>query len=299
MKTIKESILSSTSTGKYVIVKEEIENWIVEQRKLGKLSSGPFTVNPDLSVSFQDFLELNDIEFPYKIKEIFKKHIAYTRIRLNKCTSLDNLPESIDALLIDNCPIKDISSCPEIKRFLNIIHHPYGSVPKLPKYIPHVIIEECVFKDLAGICSSPFIELNRMDYLRSLKGIISDKYTRVDINDCNMLEWIDSFSIKGTEMGSLNISRCSIFRGFKMKNFYIKALEISGLNLIRSFEDWPKTGALSVSSIGELDNYTEFPESENIFLAFKAYGRSKIPWNIEDYTEMIKKKTGAKRVIIN
>lgn len=39
MKTIKESILSSTSTGRYVIVKEEIENWIVEQSILGKLEN--------------------------------------------------------------------------------------------------------------------------------------------------------------------------------------------------------------------------------------------------------------------
>ena len=242
---------------------------------------------------------MNGIAFPYKIKEIFKKHEVYTKIRLNKCTSLDNLPKSIDTLCIDRCHIKDLSAGPEIKHILRITHHPYDSVPKLKKSIPHVIIEECIFKDLSGICSYPFIELNRMYNLRSLKGMISEKYARVEINDCHMLEWIDSISIKGKEMGSLNISRCSSFRGFKMKNYYIKALEISGLNLISSFEDWPKTGALSVDSIGELDNYTEFPESERIFLAFKAYGRSKIPWNIEDYTEMIKKKTRAKLAIIN
>lgn len=298
MKTIKESILGSTKTGRSAV----IENALKEAKKEGYLFFKEYKINPDYTVSLgSNEIVMYDANYklPFKIKDVYMIHnTGISKLRISNLSdpeTFKNLPDRVDRIEYEylDTKIKDIRSIEA-----NIIAFSYCNILELPimqNKLDRILINQCSIKNLKNISESEEYIIFKCNNLTDLKGIVSKNYTKIHIEDCNDLTSIDN--IKGDRCEYLIIRDCIKLKSLSCSLDFCKYISVEANAKIKNFRGWPDGYKIQVYNINNLDDFTVFPAAEEFSICFsKNIDKSMIPDDLED---RIKTASGAKKIIIN
>lgn len=297
MKSLVESIISSTETGSYDVINRFIEKY----EKKGELRSGGYRVNPDLSVTFSGWMEYRgDEDIPFKMHvESENPEYGSTVILLGNITetTLRNLPDELYSFEINfwgkPTDIKDLTMGPTKVSYYKLFGYIGDHLPKMPKEVETLRIEYCELKDLKGIskCTAEPPVLVNSD-IESLKGLV------IKNNEDLILNYIGGLKdFKGLNsvdfLNQIQFTCCDELTDLDIPVKSCKSLSLFGVNNVKNFSNAPKSDLLVLSIYQILDDYENFPETKDLILYFnpKIVKRteSKLGMKLERFKEKLEK----------
>lgn len=297
MKSLVESIISSTGTGSYDVINRFIEKY----EKKGELRSGGYRVNPDLSVTFSGWMEYRgDEDIPFKMHvESENPEYGSTVILLGGITetTLRNLPDELYSFEINfwrkPTDIKDLTIGPTKVSYYQLIGYVGDHLPKMPKEVETLRIEHCELKDLKGIskCTAepPVLVAS---HIESLKGLV------IKNNEDLILNYIGGLKdLKGLNsvdfLNQIQFTCCAELTDFDIPVKSCKSLSLFGVNNVKDFSNVPKSDRLVLNIYQILDDYENFPETKALTLYFaKQIARkteAKLGMKLEQFKEKLEK----------
>ena len=298
MKTIKESILGSTRTGRTELIKTAIE----EAKKNRYLIFDEYKINPDFTVSLGAAVKvIYDARWklPFKIKEIYNIYrTPATKFYISNLSDpeiLKNLPEETDFISFEYLDknIKDISSIKT--KNIKFIYCDIDRLPVMQSSVDTVEISHCSIKSLKNLCKANEYVILGCNNIKDLDGVVSDSRTKIHIEDCRSLESLEG--IKGDSCLYLIANDCKKLKSLSCSLDFCHHFSVEANPRIKNFRGCPDTDDIQIYNMQEIDDPTIFPTSEEFKIFFsKKADRSKLPADLED---RIKKASGAKKIIIH
>lgn len=297
MKTIKESILGSTRTGRTELIKIAIE----EAKKNGYLMVDEYEINPDFTVSLGSAVRvIYDARWklPFKIKEIYNIYrMADTKFYISNLSDpeiLKNLPEETDFIEFEDLDknIKDISSIKT--KNIKFIYCDIDRLPVMQNSVDMVEINHCSIKSLKNLCKANEYTILGCNNIKDLDGVVSDSRTKIHIEDCKSLESLEG--IKGDSCLYLISNACKKLKSLSCSLDFCHHFSVEANTRIKNFRGCPDADDIHIYNMKYLDEFTVFPTAEDFKIFFsKRADRSKLPNDLE---ARIKKASGAKKIII-